>query len=835
MIKPPSRHRPFVLHAVAHAAWSAVALLAAGAATAQTTPAPAPTVPMQTVVITGQAQATDRALRDQAAADNVVSVVRADGIGRLPDKNAAEALQRLPGVSIERDQGEGRYVRIRGLGPDLNAVTLNGAMVPAPEAGRRAVALDVLPSSLVRSLVVTKTLTPDMDANSLGGTVDVQTLSAFDHAGRFMSLEGGFSRETNTDRTSPNATLAWSDVFLDGRLGVAVGLSHEQRKFGSHNVETGGAWDGGALEEFERRDYRITRERTGLALNLEFKPEDGTLYSLRGLVSRFSDDEQRQSHAIEFDEAQEAGATGEAASTRELKARVETQTIRSLALGMDRRLGDWRWQAALGLSEAREDSPLGIAAAVFEAEDNFADVGFTNPKQPRLTGPAALNEAGPYALSEIELERSLAVDRERHLRLDLTRSLVLGGLETDLKFGAKMSRRTKTNAQTTWVVEDLGQPLAGLSSGLVDYRPGVFGPAIDAGAVRTLVAGTDLDDALDDEESTINDLRIEEDIDASYLQGRVDLGATSVLAGLRMERTRLRASGTGLRDGDFVPVTAQRSQTHWLPGLHLRHDLDPATSLRAAWTNAVVRPSFDQLSPGFVIDGDEAEFGNPNLKALKSANLDLGIERQLGYAGAVSAYAFHKRIRNFVYRTDVAGSGDWADFDEALTYANGDKARVSGIELAWSRAWRDLPGAWGGLVTSANATFSNSKARIAANDDGAPVARDIPLPSQSSRVFNVMVGYETPSFGVRLAANHKSRYLLEVSDPLDPEGDLYVDAQTQFDLSARVALSRRLSLVVEALNLSDEPYYVYAARSNRNAQYETYGRSYRVALKLAMF
>lgn len=228
---------------------------------AQTPPAaPEP----QRVEVTGQAASSDRALRDQQAADNVVSVVRADGIGRLPDKNAAEALQRLPGVSVERDQGEGRYVRIRGLGPDLNAVTLNGSLVPSAEADRRAVALDVLPSALIRSLVVTKTLTPDMDANSLGGTVDVQTVSAFDHKGRFFSADLGVGHESNTGRTSPSAAIVWSDLFADGRLGVAAGFSVDQRRFGSDNVETGGAWDGDALEEFERRDYRITRARAGL-------------------------------------------------------------------------------------------------------------------------------------------------------------------------------------------------------------------------------------------------------------------------------------------------------------------------------------------------------------------------------------------------------------------------------------------------------------------------------------------------------------------------------------------------------------------------------------------
>jgi TonB-dependent receptor len=828
---------PFALCAIAVA-------VSAHAQTPGTAPA-APGAPAQRVVITGQAEAVDRALRDQEAAANVISVVRVDGIGRLPDKNAAEALQRLPGVSIERDQGEGRYVRIRGLGPDLNAVTINGALVPAPENGRRAVALDVIPSSLVRSLTVTKTLTPDMDANSIGGTVDVQTLSAFDNPGRFVTAEFGLSRESLTRRTSPSASFAWTDRLADGRLGVAFALSHEQRKFGSDNVETGGAWDGDALESFERRDYRILRERTGAALNLEWKPQDGRLFFARALASRFADDEQRQAHVVEFDDAQPAGAVGDAESVRELRDRKETQTIRSLTLGTDLSLGDWRFQAAFGVSDAKEVLPQRIAGAVFEADGAFSGVGFTDGKRPRLVGPAAINTATPYLLQEIEAEATRAVDRERHIRFDLSRSLKLGSVDATLKFGAKSSRRVKTNAQTTWVVEDLGDPPLALSDadrGLtrfarrdVDYSLGNYGPLIESGPLLNLLGRVNLDDFRDDEESTINNVRMEERVDAAFLMSTFQLDATTVIAGLRSERTTLRARGTGIEDGDFVAVDERRRQRHWLPGLHVRHDLDKRSSLRAAITTSVVRPTFEQLSPGFVIDGDEAEFGNPQLQAMKSTNLDLGFERQLGYAGAVSAYAFAKRIRNFVYQTDVAGTGRWADFDEAITFANGDKASVRGAEFAWSRSWRDLPAPWNGLVTSANATFSSSKAVIGANDGGSVVTRTIPLPSQSKRAFNAMVGWESPSFAVRLAANHKSRYLLEVGDPLDTERDLYVDGQTQWDLSLRFAVGARSTLVVEALNLTDEPYYTFQARPSRNAQFETYGRTIRVGLKLVLF
>ena len=130
------------------------------------------------VNVVGQAVSIDKSLKQQRRSDSVESVVSADGVAQLPDENVAEAAQRLPGVSVERDQGEGRFVSVRGLGPDLNSVTINGTLIPSPNSDSRAVALDVLPAELVQSLSVIKTLTPDMDANSLGGstTFDLRNL-----------------------------------------------------------------------------------------------------------------------------------------------------------------------------------------------------------------------------------------------------------------------------------------------------------------------------------------------------------------------------------------------------------------------------------------------------------------------------------------------------------------------------------------------------------------------------------------------------------------------------------------------------------------------------------
>jgi TonB-dependent receptor len=794
------------------------------------------------VKVVGQAASMDSALDVQQMADNIVSVVHADGIGQLPDANAAEALQRIPGVSLERDQGEGRYIRIRGLGPDLNSVTINGSLVPAAESDRRAVALDVLPSGLIRSLEVTKTLTPSMDANSIGGTVEVKTISAFDHKGMFYSLEGGMSRDTNTDQNSPNYSGVWSNRFLDGKLGVAVGINSSKRKFGSDDVETGGAWDfsGGrpAMEEFQRRDYQITRERQGGILNLDYRPEAGESYYLRTLYSKFSDTETRQRHNIEFADPMLSGALGDAGSSRELKQRKESQDIGSVVLGGEKKFDNhWTMAMAFGMSQASQKTPDAIDAAKFESGTTY-NAGYSGTRIPRLIGDN-MNNAADYELDSIELSNQTARDKERNAKLDLTRDkLSIFGIDSELKFGGKVSRRKKTNELSAWEVDggDFGNPnLGGFTKGGINYPWGSFGPGISTGGIKNFLGGVDLDNYVNEEESRINDFTMHEDINAGYVQNTFNSGLWRMLVGVRYEGTKFKANGTGIEDGVFSAVKADRSYNNWLPALHVRRDLDNDTSVRGAVTNSVVRPTFGQLAPGFVIDGDEANFGNPNLDPMKARNYDFGIEKRLGYAGVISAYGFYKDIKNFVYNTDLAGTGVWTTFDQANTFANGDTAKVKGLELNYAQSFRHLPAPWNGFLLSANATFTDSKARIEGYSGGTAVGRNVSLPNQSDRTMNLMLGYETGPLSMRIAANYKSKYLLEVTDIASADGDLYADAQTQYDFSMRYNVTKQVQIIFEALNLSDEKYYVYTGRSGLNAQYESYGRTYKLGAKIAAF
>jgi TonB-dependent receptor len=799
---------------------------------------PAEAAAVDVVVIAGQRSSMKRALAAQEKADNIVSIVSSDDIGGLPDKNAAEALARLPGVAVQRDQGEGRYIVVRGMGPDYNAVTINGALVPSPESGRRAVALDVLPAGLVRSLEVSKTLMPDQDANSLGGTVEVKSLSAFDLAGNALSVQGGASRDQNTGHTSPSASLLAATRFLDGKLGLAAGLSTERRRFGSDNVETGGAWEDGKLSNLEMRNYLPERERHALAVNLDYRPQAGQSLYVRSFVSRFSDDEVRDRLTITNISGGAAApeAAFSARGERRLRQRKYTQNIDSVTFGGEQRFDDWKLSAAAGISRAGEDTPESINDARFRGSKDFTGLSYSGTGVPRLSGPASLSDSASYRLRNITLQARASRDAEHHVRIDLARKLAFG----DVQGGVKLSRRDKQSDTEQWGYTSsnwgTGSVLMSDYSGAhLDYPFAQLGPGINPALIRARVAGLDRAGARLAAESTLDDFGLHEDIDAAYLQAGVNLGDWRLLAGLRNERTRFKARGNQVSEDGAVALARSNAYADWLPNLQARYELDARTSVRAAWTHSVVRANFSQLAPGVSLDSDtEAVIGNPLLKPLTSSNVDLGVERMLGDDGALSVYVYAKNIKDFTYTTDLAGTGAWTDYEVATSYANGDRARVKGIEFAYSHALRTLPAPWNGLIVGANASFNHAEATIGRYDIASAryLERSIRLPGQSKQIVNLMLGYESGNISTRLALNHKSDYLLEVGgNILDPKADAYVERQRQLDFSFGYRLNKRMQLVFEGINLNNEKYYVYQGAKPYNTQYEQYGRTFKLSLK----
>ena len=800
------------------------------------------------IEVVGQSGAMSKALNRQRNAAGIVTVASTDELGQFPDSNVSEALQRLAGLSVERDQGEGRFVRVRGLAPDYNAVTYNGTQLAAPEAGRRAVALDVIPSDLLESVEVSKTLTPDMAAGSLGGTVEIKSLSAFDRSDDFYSVTAEAGYNDQQSKTSPKLSGVFSKILDAGgetdSLGIAIAASFAERKFGSENVETGGSWDfDDGLEEFELRDYSITRERVGLALNMDYRPGSHNEYYLRSLYSRFSDNEQRQSMVVELAEPQFAQAAGAAALIRSLKQREETQSISAIVLGTKQTHGNWQWQLEAGASKADEDTPFNIAGADFEQELDDG-VSYSGGQIIRLHAPEAAYLAEGYELKEVEMGDTYTKETERNIKFDISREMLHSAGSLTLKAGAKFSQREKSAAEDVWLFEDFADAgisalsLSDYSNSMVDYGLGAMGSAINSSSIYQLVNTLDRDDYVDEVESRINDYQVDEDISAGYLMAQWERDNWQLISGVRYEHEQRDAVGTRYDDINevFSENRQKSSKGYWLPAVVGRYTLSENSIVRAAFSTGLVRPNFEQLAPAFVLEEDddelEASFGNPALKALTTKNLDLGIEHYADTLGVVSAMLFYKQIDNFIYEADLAGRGEYVDFAKAETYVNGGKADLYGLELNAVHKVSGFGNWLDNLLLSANLTLTDSAADIEWFDDGSVLQREISLPSQSDKTANLSLGYETNVISLRLAANYKSKYLAEVGDVTDAAYDVYADDHLQLDFTAKWTFQPGMQLYFNLVNLNNEPYYAYTGRKPYNFQYEQYGRTFVLGMQI---
>jgi hypothetical protein len=200
-------------------------------------------VKLDDFVIEGSLVGTARAINQQRAADTLRNIVASDEIGNFPDQNAAESLQRVPGVSLYRDQGEGRYIVLRGLNYTFTSVKVNGGSFAGADLGERATALDVIPADALAAIEVTKVPTPDMDGEGLGGQVNIKTKSPFEADGLAASFTAQGQYSALSDQLSSKFNGYLSQRFGDAKqYGLLIAPTWQQRKFGSHNFETGGAW-----------------------------------------------------------------------------------------------------------------------------------------------------------------------------------------------------------------------------------------------------------------------------------------------------------------------------------------------------------------------------------------------------------------------------------------------------------------------------------------------------------------------------------------------------------------------------------------------------------------
>ncbi len=244
------------------------------AAWAQSAPATGQDDTLDEIIVTGQRAAQQRALEEKRDADNFIESLSADDAGKLPDQNVGESVRRLPGVSVANDQGEGRYVIIRGVAPSLANVTLNGQTAAAPEPDSRQVKLDDIPSALIGSVSVIKSLTPDLDANAIAGQVDIVTLSAFDRSGPFATARLAYGElELNGEHPYEGDATVGGRFGMDDQFGYVFSANYSYRPIRSENLQGSSNWttlNGFQVpDDFRIREYNLIRERKGAVINLD--------------------------------------------------------------------------------------------------------------------------------------------------------------------------------------------------------------------------------------------------------------------------------------------------------------------------------------------------------------------------------------------------------------------------------------------------------------------------------------------------------------------------------------------------------------------------------------
>lgn len=816
------------------------------------------------IVVLGQRANLASALSRKRAADGVSDVLTRDAIGQFPDQNVAESLRRLPGINILNDQGEGRFVSVRGLDPELNASSLNGVRLPAPESDVRSVALDVISSDIIESIEVKKSLTPDMDADTIGASIEIQTTSAFDRKKGLFSLRLEGSYNDYVGDVTPKGGIDFS-TRIGEDVGISGGISYYKRKFETDNIEAADWNEAGGIafaEEVEYRDYDVTRERISGTLNVDLRMSDHTTAFVRGTVSQFDDHEYRRRTTLIFDEDPASGdannafftdADGRIEVRRDIKDRFERQRIATYQIGFDHDDGEWLAHLSGSWARSSELEDFSIDPMRFRArfDGNGVDVNmdYSDDRVPLFTVSGNTDrffDPARYGFNRVELSNfSNSVDKEYALKGDLGRTFATDSGEFTVQGGFKSRWRDKSyDFEGTYYGDFDGSFTLADVLGEQTYRLTDIGPVADKFSPAEFFLANQAAFEIDPYETDLlsfpSDYRAEEDILAGYLMGRYSSDTLRVIGGVRAERTSTSLRGQLVVDDgdavtDVVPVVFDRRYTDWLPSLTVRFEPKPDLVLRAAGYKSLVRPKLSKLAPRYTINEDlEAEFGNPELLPYKAWNADASLEYYFNSKGAISVGVFYKSIDNFIVdqTLDTPGSFQGVDYEELTRAINGDTAEVFGVEASYSQVFSFLPAPFDGLLMQANYTYTDATGTVL-NGGDINDPRDITLPASSKHTGNIVLGFEKGPFEFRAAGTYRSKYLDELGG--DPVEDRYVDNHFQVDLSAKYKVTDNIRVFAEWINVNNAKYFAYQNFDARQRllQYEEYGATVKFGARIS--
>lgn len=811
-----------------------------------------------------------KALNQQKTNSNISNVISSDQVGRFPDANIGDALKRVPGITMQTDQGEARNIIIRGLAPELNSVTLNGNRIPSAEGDNRNVQMDLIPSEMISNIEVSKTLTPDMDADAIGGSVDLVTRATPNKQRISATISGGYV--PIREKAMYSGSFVYGNRFFENKLGVVVSGSLQNKDYGSDNIEAvwkEGKKDNVYVSQFDIRKYDVQRVRRSISSALDYKINSNNSLAADIIYNWRADRENRYRTRYKIKEADnESGYTSDV--RRETKGgidndknknrRLEDQRVQNYSLRGQHLLSnkfDLDWN--LSYSKASEDRP-NERYIMFEQKSVETSQDLTDQRHPSILTKGESTDKMKF--KELTENHNYTDEEEYSVKVNARMPFsVVEDQKGRLRFGLRGRFKNKDRDNIFYEYEPV-TAIGVLSSVPTKYWKGDgFNPGSKyvpgTFASASYLGGLNLKDASQFEESPVPleylaiNYHAKEQIVGGYL--RWDQNITNdflVIVGVRAENTHIDYTGNKMLEADDEITAEKVSRTNsyfnLFPSLTVKYNVAENLVLRGAYTTSIARPNYYSLVPYTNISqsNEEISIGNPDLKATYAHNFDLSGEYYFKSVGLISAGVFYKNLKNFIYKyTNISYTADnfAADFPDIPSpipadkdwvyseYRNGKGVDVFGLELAVQRKLDFLPGAFlKNFAVYLNYTYTWSQTKGIWDSEGNE-RKDISLPGTAPHMFNASLSWENKKFSARASLNFTSDYI----DALGGSAfeDSYYDKQLFLDVNASYKITPQFRIFAEANNLTNQPLRYYQGEKNRVMQLEYYQPVFNMGLK----
>jgi TonB-dependent receptor len=701
----------------------------------------------------------------QQAAPNIVRVQAAETILKYPDFNAAEALSRMPDISLSSDTGEGRFVQIRGIDANLNGATYGGVPLlntnpggTAAGGGGRAVEFDTIPQGAIDGIIVTLTGQPDHEAEGLGGTIELSPRSAARIDQPFVDFTLGGGYEPLHAHGGPfNADLAVGGRFGFGDKGFFLGngddqapragfisnpapfsfvltASYRDDRRAVDDLEESYLDDGSpstAVGQYDLRRYDYHRRRFGYGGEFDFEPNEDHTWYVRADVAGYV--ESVHKNFLLFTKMDDPTVNPALPSqfitttTPQITLTDEQETHRNqvYVVGGKDRFGDWIIDYHLAYSQATFHVDRNIGAKF--SGPGGTPITYDNATTPNFPifgfpGGFNVNNASAYTLSSLKNDTDFNDDHEWSFAGNAQVPVHLWGGDDAVKFGFQVRLRDKDGSE--FDNNGIGFPplsLAAVSFAPITYYDGHYsnGPQINVPAIEAMFknGGFTLNGLTFNPDSFFT---AQENIYAGYAMYTGQWGKFGLMGGVRVEATDARygafiASTDPAGDTTETLTNRPESYVNAFPTVQLRYNFTQQMQLRFTYSTGIARPGFNQNTAASSVDFTASPVlisrGNPNLKPTLGQNFDLSWEYYLPDGGILQFGAFDKEFTNYIATTIQNTSSDPLSAGlpaQVSSFINIPSAYARGVDADYNEKFTWLAKPFDGLGIDANVTFVDS-------------------------------------------------------------------------------------------------------------------------------